>query len=102
MTEADKEVQRIIRKYKLTPSKLLFVEDVKQEEINTLFENIKEDLINYIHSCLNVKDKYPYTFEIDISKLKNDKDYSKELENALKSPSKLYFYKDGEYIEIKP
>jgi hypothetical protein len=51
MTEADKEVQRIIREYKLTPSKLLFVEDVKQEEINNWFENIKEDLINYIRCC---------------------------------------------------
>tara|TARA_R110002126_G_C10181916_1_gene475062 strand:+ start:237 stop:395 length:159 start_codon:yes stop_codon:yes gene_type:complete len=51
MTEINKEVQRIVREYKLTPSKLLFVEDIKQEEINTWFENIKEDLINYIHCC---------------------------------------------------
>ena len=55
MTGIDKEVQRIVREYKLTPSKLLFVEDVKQEEINTWFENIKEDLINYIHCCMEFK-----------------------------------------------
>ena len=55
MTEINKEVQRIVREYKLTPSKLLFVEDIKQEEINTWFENIKEDLINYIHCCMELK-----------------------------------------------
>lgn len=63
MTEINKEVQRIVREYKLTPSKLLFVEDIKQEEINTWFENIKEDLINYIHCCEQygiINKKYNY------------------------------------------
>jgi hypothetical protein len=55
MTEINKEVQRIVREYKLTPSKFLFVEDIKQEEINTWFENIKEDLINHIHCCMELK-----------------------------------------------
>ena len=49
MKEINKEVQRIVREYKLTPSKLVFVEDLKQEEINTWFENTKEDLISYMH-----------------------------------------------------
>ena len=77
--------------------------ELTQDEHNTV-RSLKEEMqaINYTRCCELVKDKNPYTFEIDINKFKSDKDYCTELESLLKAPSKLYFYKDGKYIEIKP
>ena len=63
MTKIDKEVVRLIKEYKIEPSKQLFTEDSLNDEILEWFENIKIDLIDFISSSLQLKEKYIPSFD---------------------------------------
>ena len=63
MTEIDKEIVRLIKEYKIEPSKQLFTEDSLNDEILEWFENIKVDLIDFISSSLQLNDKDAMSFE---------------------------------------
>ena len=53
----NKKIEEIIRKFKIEPSKLLFIDDVSNEEMEKWFEDTKEDLINFMHSSLKYSDE---------------------------------------------
>ena len=69
MDIAKKEIERIVNEFKIQPSKLLFVDDVSQEEINTWFEDIKKDLIDFINCSLELPSEYEVV--VDWDKLKD-------------------------------
>lgn len=63
MTEKNKEIFELIKEYKIEPSKQLFTEDSLNDEILEWFENIKVDLIDFISSSLQLKEKETITFK---------------------------------------
>ena len=77
MTKENKEIERLIKEYKIKPSKQLFTEDSLNNEILEWFENIKLDLIDFIHSSLQLNDKNKTNiigFENYIAKVHPDPD----------------------------
>ena len=47
MEEAKKEKQRIVEKYNMQPSKLLYVKPLSDEERNDFFEKLRKDLMHF-------------------------------------------------------
>ena len=63
MTEANKEIERLVREFKIPDHKLWAVVNIAPKDFEQAFEDIKDDLIDFISSSLQLKEKHKTDFD---------------------------------------
>ena len=67
------------------------------------FDQAYEKAINYTHCCETVEEEEgKHIFKVDLNTKKAQTNRREQIDKILSAPCKVYLYKDGHYVQIKP